>query len=350
MNGWMAHTLYVYQIVNDNIPNNKEILNFDGKEENKNQIKELNKLYNQLDEISKFILKIFSLIHDIGVIEDIKFHPEVGSKYVEKAFEEIGLTEQALKQNNININLQDLIQILKVIIKYHILITGLSTEASDKFVELSYKDLINNIPNIENIKNNIPKILLIFAYGDIIAVDESLMDMEKYNRIKEGYYFFESVTQNKLPIRDKERVAIERICDTVGKIKYEDLKNSLDDILKKYNIDKISFINDMYYIKYMRYTGPLMKTVNNPELTIRIYYELFELIGNLYDKKSIQEYTIIFVPDRHENDFVKQFNNGNFFKCIEKMKKSKTKEEIFGNIKIKSDIDENGKYLYISVI
>lgn len=43
MNGWMAHTLYVYQIVNDNIANNKEILNFNGKEENKNQVKELNK-------------------------------------------------------------------------------------------------------------------------------------------------------------------------------------------------------------------------------------------------------------------------------------------------------------------
>ena len=27
--------------------------------------------------------------------------------------------------------------------------------------------------------------------------------LEKYNRIKEGYYFFESVTQNKIPVRDK---------------------------------------------------------------------------------------------------------------------------------------------------
>lgn len=113
MNGWMAHTLYVYQIVNDNIANNKEILNFNGKEENKNQVKELNKLYNELDKESKFILKIFALIHDIGVIEDIKYHPELGSKYVEKVLEEIGLTSQELEKNNIKINLQDLIRDIK---------------------------------------------------------------------------------------------------------------------------------------------------------------------------------------------------------------------------------------------
>ena len=350
MNGWMAHTLYVYQIVNDNIANNKEIINFNGSEENKTQIKELNKLYNELDEDSKFILKIFALIHDIGVIEDIKYHPELGSKYVEKVLEEIGLTAQELKNNNIKVDLQNTIQILKVIIKYQILITSLSTEASDKYVEQAYRDLINNIPDIPNIKTNIPKILLIFAYGDIIAVDESLMNLEKYNRIKEGYYFFEAVTHNKIPERDKEKVSIERICDTVGKITYNQLSNSLDDILKKYKIDKNTFIQDMYNIKNMRYTGPLMKTLNNLELTIRIYYEIFEIIGVFENKEALKDYTIIFVPDKHENDFVEQFENNSFFKCAEIMRKTKENIVIFDKLKIQKGIDNDGKYIHISVI
>lgn len=113
MNGWMAHTLYVYQIINDNIVNNKEIINFNGNEENKKQVQELNKIYSNLDETSKFILKIFALIHDIGVIEDIKFHPELGSKYVEKVLDEIGLNEEKIKNNNIQIDLKDLIRNIK---------------------------------------------------------------------------------------------------------------------------------------------------------------------------------------------------------------------------------------------
>lgn len=192
--------------------------------------------------------------------------------------------------------------------------------------------------------------MLIFAYGDIIAVDERLMDLGKYNRIKEGYYFFEAVTQNKIPTRDKEKVAIERICDMAGKITYEELKESLDNILKKYEIDKNTFIQDMYNIKIMRYTGPLMKTLNNIELTIKIYYEIFELIGKKEGKDSLEDYTIIFVPDKHENDFVEQFKNGNFFKCVEKMKETKEDETIYENIKIENGVDAEGKYLHIRVI
>ena len=47
MNGWMAHSLYVYQIVNYNIVNNKELSNFNGDIQNKKQIQELNEICNQ---------------------------------------------------------------------------------------------------------------------------------------------------------------------------------------------------------------------------------------------------------------------------------------------------------------
>lgn len=350
INGWMTHTLYVYQIINNNISKNIELSNFNGDIQNKIQIQELNQIYKGLNRESKILLKIYALIHDIGVLDGVKDHDQNGMKYVEKVLEEIGVTEKELEKNNIRIRLQDLVQTLKIVIKYHTLITSLSTEGSDKYVENSYRNLINAIPNVKTIKNNIPRILLILAYADIIAVDDSLMNSEKYNRIKEGYYFFESVTQNKIPVRDKEKVAIERICDTVGRITYETLKNSIDNILKKYSIDKSNFIEEMYNIKIMKFAGPLMKTVNNPELTIRIYHEIFDIIGQTENKEFLKEYTIIFVPDRHENDFVEQFENGNFFKCAEIMKNTNENEVIYRNIKIKKEINNDGKFLYISVI
>ena len=350
MNGWMAHTLYVYQIINDNIAKNKELVNFNGNEENKKQIQELNELYNQLQDESKFILKIFALIHDIGVIENITYHPELGSKYVAQVLKEIGLTSEELQINNIKISLEDLTLILKTIVKYHVLITGLSTEASDMHVELAYKDLIRNIPNIEKIKNDVPKILFIFAYGDIIAVDESLMSAEKFNSVKEGYNFFKAITKNEIPVRDKEKVAIERICDTAGRITYEELKNSIDDILLKNNIEKNSFIENMYNIKNMRFAGALMKTVNNVELTIRIYNEIFDIISKVEDKAFVKDYTIVFVPDKHENDFVEQFVNGNFLECAKLMKISGNHKEIYKNVEIAMSDDGNEKNISIRVV
>ena len=350
INGWMTHTLYVYQIINNNISKNIELSNFNRDIKNKIQIQELNQIYNELNIESKILLKIYALIHDIGVLDGVQNHDENGMKYVEKVLEEIGLTEKELEKNNIKIRLQDFVQILKIVIKYHTLITSLSTEGSDKYVENSYGNLISAIPDVETIKNNIPRILLILAYADIIAVDDSLMNLEKYNRIKEGYYFFESVTQNKIPVRDKEKVAIERICDTVGKVTYESLKKLLDNILEKYSIDKSNFIEDMYNIKIMKFAGPLMKTVNNVELTIRIYSEIFGIISKTGGKEAIREYTIVFLPDKHENDFVEQFENGNFFKGAEIMKDTNEDEVIYRNIKIKKEINNDGKCLYISVI
>ena len=93
-----------------------------------------------------------------------------------------------------------------------------------------------------------------------------------------------------------------------------------------------------------------MKTVNNLELTIRIYNEIFAIISKTEEKEALKEYTIVFSPDKHENDFVEQFENGNFFKCAEIMKNTKENEAIYRNIKIEKEINNDGKCLCISVI
>lgn len=350
INGWMAHTLYVYQILNYNIANKIEIRNFNGNYENKLQVDEMHNIYNSITNESKFVLKIFSLIHDIGVIEDVKYHDKLGRKYVDKVLEEIGLNQDVLVSNKFLIDMSVLTNTLKQLITYHTLITSLSSEGSDICVAKEYMKLLNGVPENQNIKRDIPKILLLLAYADIIAVDESLMDSEKYARIKEGYNFFENITQGIMPERNKELVAIERICDMVGESKIQNLVSNFDNILNKYNIDKKVFSEDMYNIKFMRYTGPLMKSLKDTELTIKIFYEVFELIGVLESKEELKKYTIFFVPDKHEKYFVEQFKNGNFFKCVEKMKESKENKCIYECVSIETEINEDGKYLHIRIV
>lgn len=349
-NGWMTHTLYVYQIANDNIAYNTEIVNFNGNKENKKQVQELHEIYNKLSKESKFLLKIFALIHDIGVVEEVKDHDKLGVKYVEEVLQEIGLNQTTLSENNILIDIKDFTRILKELMKNHTLITGLSSESSDIYIEKEYKKLLNEIPEISTIKKDISKVLMLLAYGDVIAVDESLMDVEKYQRTKECYYFFEQISQGKKVERDKERVAIERICDMIGEDNFQNFKSKFNEILSDQKINKEQFVENMYNIKLMRFTSPLMKTLNDSELSMKIYYELFELIGELEGKEELKKYTIVFIPDRHEKYFVEEFKNDNFFKCIEKMKKEKGNECTYGNIKILKGIDSEGKYLHIRVV
>lgn len=348
MNGWMAHTLYVYQLVNYNVANKIEIRNFNGNYENKLQVDEMHNIYSSLTKESRFILKIFSLIHDIGVIEDVKYHDKLGRKYVDKVLEEIGLNREILTSNKFSVDMEELTNTLKQLVTYHTLITSLSSEGSDICVAEEYMKLLNGVS--KNMKKDIPKILLILAYADIIAVDESLMDSEKYTRIKEGYCFFEKVTKGTMPERNKQLVAIERICDMVGESKVQNLVSNFDDILNRCKIDKKVFSEDMYNIKFMRYTGPLMKSLKDTELTIKIFYELFELIGTLENKEELKKYTIFFVPDKHEKYFVEQFKNGNFFRCVEKMKKFKEDKCIYKSVSIEKETTDDGKYLHIRIV
>lgn len=109
-------------------------------------------------------------------------------------------------------------------------------------------------------------------------------------------------------------------------------------------------MEDMYNIKFMRYTGPLMKTLKDMELAIKIYYELFELIGDTEGKEALKNYTIIFVPDKQENDFVEQFRNGNFFVCIKRMKLNRESNCVYGNVNIVKEMGSQGKNLYIKVV
>lgn len=345
LNGWMAHSLYVYQIVNDNIAGNKELINFNGDKENIQQIKELHDIYHKLNKESKFLLKIFTLIHDIGVIEEVEFHDKLGAKYVTKVLSEIGIDK-----TNISLDLKDFTKVLQEIIKYHTLITSLSSEGSDLYVQNEYKNLLAQIPPMDFLKKEIPEILLLLGYADVIAVDESIMNQEKYERIKACFKFFKQITEGEKTNRDKERVAIERICDIVGENKVEKLAINFDVILNKNKIAKKQFIEDMYHIKLMRYTAPLMKTLRNIEMTIKILYELFELIGYFEGNEKLKEYTIIFVPDRHENDFVEQFQNHNFFECVATMKERNESNFTYKNVNIRKETNEDGKYLYIRVV
>lgn len=350
INGWMMHTLYVYQIVNDNIVNNKEIINFNGSEEKKEEVAKLHKIYKTLSKEAKFLLKIFTLIHDIGVMDKVEYHDKLGSKYVRKVLEELNLNQAKLDEINVLINIEDFIKILETLIKYHTLITALSSECSDAYVEDSFRDLLKNIPESSGIKVYIPKILWIMSFADVTAVDESLMDKEKYNRIKECYLFFECITKGKPSKRNKRDVAIERICDMCGESKVQNLSNIFEDILEKNKIDKNKFIEDMYDIKYMRYTGPLMKNLKDIELSIRIFYGLVSLIRYTEGGEELKNYMITFIPDKHEKYFVEQFKNGNFFKCIEKMKINKLSECTYENVNISKGVFEEGKYLHIRII
>lgn len=348
LNGWMTHSLYVYQLANYNVAQNKTIINFNEEARAKEYVNELYKVYESLTQTSKFILKILTLIHDIGVIEDVTYHDKTGCKYVDKVLKEIGITDKILK--NFNISYKDFRIILEEIIKYHTIMSLLSGENSDKCVEDYFSNILENIPEIL-VKKEIPKIIYIFTFADIIAVNEKIMDEEKFQRLKNAYIFFEESSKKQKHNRNKEKVSLERICDICGK-SYFEVSEKIDGILISLKIDKSQFIEDMYDVKWLHYTAPLMKTLNNLEVAIQVIYEVMNLIKEIDGKNALSEYIITFVPNRPsiEYEFIEMIKNGDFFKAINVFKEEKKNSNIYKKMCIEKKENEYGKHLDISVL
>ncbi len=348
LNGWMTHSLYVYQLVDYNVAQNKPICNFNGNYKINEYVDELHNIYEKLTGTAKFLLKVLALIHDIGVIEDVTYHDKTGCKYVDQVLKEIGITQKELEK--FNISYEDFKIILEEIIKYHTIMSLLSGENSDECVENYFKEMLVNMPDIF-VKGEIAKIIYIFTFADIIAVNEILMDEEKFERLKNAYVFFEEVMHNQKHNRNKETVALERICDMCGKSNQE-VSTQIDNILSKLQIDKKQFMDDMYNVKWLHYTGPLMKNLNNLEISIRVFYEVMELIKKIDSKNSLSEYIITFVPNRPsiEYEFINTFKNNMFFEAINIAKSSKEKFSTYKKINIEKKEDEYGKHLNISVM
>lgn len=348
LNGWMTHSLYVYQITNFNIAQNVNLSNAEKNEKIGEYINNLNIIYKNLSNAGKFLLKIISLVHDIGVIEDVAYHDKVGYKYVDKVLTEIGINDENLKELDITYN--DLKTIVEQVIIYHTIMALLSGENSDKCVETNLKEMLSKIPEIK-VKKEIAKIMYIFTFSDIIAVNEILMTEEKFQRLNNAYVFFEEIIENKTHNRDKVKVATERICDMCGK-NYFEVSNKIDEILEKFKIDKTQFMKDMYNIKWFHYTGPLMKTVNDLEISIHVFYSITELIKAVTSEKCLEEFIVTFEPSKPtiEYDFIEVFKNGDFFKCTQLAKEIKQKKTIYNNICINRTEDKLGKHLSISIL
>ena len=108
----------------------------------------------------------------------------------------------------------------------------------------------------------------------------------------------------------------------------------------------------MYDIRWFKYTSPLMKTLNDVELTIRVFNALFEMLKSNEGCKILKEYIITFVPSKPtiEYEFIEVFKNEDFFEGMKLASNNSKNTIIYKNISIERKIDEFGKNLSISII
>lgn len=125
--GWDVHVLYAYQMVSENFA---KCLNLDipGAP---TDFSLYHNIYKILSNEAKFILKIATFLHDVGVVDGVSDHEIKGVRWVEQRYYELGITDTLLEQNGIFIPTYEIVELLKIIVGSHQIMNQIGSEISD---------------------------------------------------------------------------------------------------------------------------------------------------------------------------------------------------------------------------
>lgn len=321
LNGWMVHVLYVYQIVTYNIPYGIPPKSFSN-DIIQNTFSELEKVYKLLTPSFRVILKIYALIHDIGVVDGVQHHDVDGEKYVKQVLNDLELTDSFWRKYNFT--LQDAIAILQVLVANHTLINKISGEESD----LSIKDRCDGIKlklkNTTKIINysNLAICYYLLGIADLIAVDDSLYTLKKYTLVYGSYQYLESIFVGRPIMRNKEEVALLRLSEMVHETTYNDIALDTRIILQKNNMDYSEFCEGLFWTYHIEYATAFLKPLCNLEYVILILSKLINYVRTFFGTEKLTHLNIIFNSAIDNVKLKKGIENGEFINLIDQLNRN----------------------------
>lgn len=319
--GWMAHVLYVFQLITYNIPTGAIPSYFMTETaELKSKFQVMNEIYWNLNGDSRFLLNVLALIHDIGVVDGIQNHDKDGKKYVSAILKDLDITSQTLIDYNIKLKFDYFVELLKVFIENHTLINKVSAEESDRCIQDRVAEISSRFSKYgrkEELNfDDLAGIFLLLGMADLIAVDDSLFTVQKFELAFSSYGFLNTLFSGQDIQRDKERIALMRLHEMLPEDSYSDLMVDSNAILKNMSVDSYKFWKNLYDIYKFEYSTAYLKPLRSLEKVLFILNAIFEVISRRCDLGFCEKCIIRFKASMDSKKFIAAVDNGEFFNCI----------------------------------
>lgn len=347
LSGWMAHVLYVYQIVSHNIPQGiipSYFSHFDDTSLYTTLFQELKRVYDSLTADMKFLLSIFALTHDIGVVDGVQHHDVDGVKYVEEVLFDLNINDDSLCKAGISISYETLVVLLKVLIGNHALINKISAEESDLSIQERCSEIISylNLCGVYNkvICNAVPKVFFLLGMADLIAVDDSLFTNRKFKLAYGSYCFMSSVFDGNPIHRDKKEIAILRLSEMVYDNLYSDLSQECDYYLSKLKCNEEVFWNGVFCSYRIEYGATFFKGLRSLELTINVFYSIIVFLYNVVGESKYHHTIISFDANMNMSFFKQAVEEGTFAKCLQRLVSSPNNTCCIDSLTISLNLNE----------
>ena len=274
LNGWDAHILYVYQLTNFNFPNCiiPSAYNWDFDVEY--IFSHFMDTYNKLSVNSRFILRIGSFLHDIGVTLGVKDHEAKGVPLTEKYYNELFITTDLLASGGITLQEHEIIIAVRAIVGNHQIVNQIAAEVSDRYIFEKINEIKNSFSVSDRLMNIFDKdfagIMSVLAISDMMAVDDSLLQREKYLELADAYKFMSNIINNNSYNRDPQKYGIRRLVSLLQ----DNLKSSAEQVIAKrlseMNDKGQSIINFLYEVKFLSYAMAAIKPLGNIDKSLKL--------------------------------------------------------------------------------
>lgn len=283
LNGWMVHVLVAYEVTNSDIPSGTPPASISWEHNIQTLFRtKLKTIYSSITPTGKFLLKIGTLAHDIGVVKAIQDHEINGPKYLKSFFSDLNINPRALKKVGVEIDSQNLFDAISLIIRYHTFINRVGTEYSDARIckEINYlHQRFQDDPFMEDyVRNDFIKMLLIIGIGDMIAVDDNLITERNLHRIFSSYEYIEGMHRGGGIVRSLKDSALSRLTAFVSDDQQDSLIRDLTGILNEYDYDENKLLFQLYHIQEIDFGMPTLKPLNSSYSVVKILCIIFIII------------------------------------------------------------------------
>lgn len=346
-NGWMVHVLYVYELIAHNFAQNIIPTSFAAEHtEVIEKVHILSKIYNDLKPENKYLIRLLALIHDIGVIDGVQNHDKDGEKYVLEILDDLDITDGYFNNIGVNLDFNYVIGMLKVFVANHTLINKISSEDGDECIKEKVDAIKKQLTFREALQvdfSDYAKIFLLLGMADLIAVDDSLFTVRKFNLAYSSYQYLDALFNGNSINRDKKEVALLRLYEMIPEDVYTDLGFETKQILIQEGLDEVEkFWICLYDVYKFEYSTAYFKTLKSLPCVVKSLIEIFLTIDSRGDK--LKQCIIRFCSTINSSMFVQAVLDGDFIYCTQRLRIVNGVEGKFLKMSV---IKENGKTVYI---
>jgi len=300
LSGWMIHVLVGYSIVTDYIPKGQLPSTIDWPSEVQTFIKNtMQPMYESLDAEDRIILHVGMLGHDIGVAIDITNHETHGVCLVKTYLKELNINRKTLKQQYKNLSFQDFLWAVKNIVRFHTFITRAGVEYSKDRSATDIADLLQSASTISwrmsFLQKKLARILFLIAVGDLIAVDDTLLNERKVKEMMKGYEMVESALNGNLCIVDHTQEGFDRFTAFLGD-KNQVSRARLEQLISSFGYSAFDFLNKFCKIQELNFALSLTRYLPSTDTTVLLFLIIFCFIDeNLgYATDSYAKICVVF--------------------------------------------------------